>query len=155
YSRMPVYEQGIDDIIGVVYLKDLMRAEREGLLETEVRNVVREAKFTPETKPVADLMREMQYGKFHMAIVVDEYGGAGGLATLEDLMEELGGETFEEFDVEEPTTDQLPNGVFRVNARLPIDGVNELIHGDLPEGDGDPVGGFVYNQLGHVPAEGE
>ena len=155
YSRIPVYEQGIDDIIGVVYLKDLMRAEREGLLETEVRNVVREAKFTPETKPVNDLMREMQQGKFHMAIVVDEYGGTAGLVTLEDLIEELVGEIVDEFDVEEPTMDRLANGDYRVNARMPIDEVNELVEAELPEGDWDTVGGFVYSQLGHVPAEGE
>jgi CBS domain containing-hemolysin-like protein len=155
YSRIPVYEQGVDDVIGVVYLKDLMRAEREGLLETDVRNVVREAKFTPETKPVNDLMREMQQGKFHMAIVVDEYGGTAGLVTLEDLIEELVGEIVDEFDVEEPTMDRLPNGDYRVNARMPIDEVNELIEAELPEGDWDTVGGFVYSQLGHVPAEGE
>jgi CBS domain containing-hemolysin-like protein len=155
YSRIPVYEQGIDDIIGIVYLKDLTRAEREGQLETEVRNVAREAKFTPETKPVDDLMREMQLGKFHMAIVVDEYGGTAGLVTLEDLIEELVGEIVDEFDVEEPATDRLPNGDYRVNARMPIDEVNELINADLPEGDWDTVGGFVYSQLGHVPAEGE
>jgi putative hemolysin len=155
YSRIPVYEQGIDDIIGVVYLKDLMRAEREGRDETEVREVIREAKFTPETKPVHDLMREMQQGKFHMAIVVDEYGGTAGLVTLEDLIEELVGEIVDEFDVEEPLMDRLPNGDYRVNARMSIDEVNELVHADLPEGDWDTVGGFVYSQLGHVPAEGE
>src|SRR3954468_22971898 len=155
FSRIPVYEQGIDDVIGVVYLKDLMRAEREGLLETEIRNVVREAKFTPETKPVNDLMREMQQGKFHMAIVVDEYGGTAGLVTLEDLIEELIGEIVDEYDVEEPTMEPLPNGDFRVNARMPIDEVNELVHADLPEGDWDTVGGFLYSLLGHVPTEGE
>jgi CBS domain containing-hemolysin-like protein len=155
FSRIPVYEQGIDDVVGVVYLKDLMRAEREGKGEVEVRELVREAKFTPETKPVHDLMREMQHGKFHMAIVVDEYGGTAGLVTLEDLIEELVGEIVDEFDVEEPLADRLPNGDFRVNARMAIDEVNELTHACLPEGDWDTVGGFVYSQLGHVPAEGE
>jgi CBS domain containing-hemolysin-like protein len=155
FSRIPVYEQGIDDIIGVVYLKDLMRAEREGQSDIEVRNVVREAKFTPETKPISDLMREMQQDKFHMAVVVDEYGGTSGIVTLEDLIEELVGEITDEFDVEEPLIDQLPNGDLRVNARMPIDEVNELIDGALPEGDWDTVGGFVYSQLGHVPSEGE
>ena len=116
YSRIPVYEQGIDDIIGLIYTKDLMRADREGRSDIEVRNLVREAQFTPETKPVADLMREMQQGKFHMAIVVDEYGGTAGLVTLEDLIEELIGEIVDEYDVEEPTMEPLPNGEIRVNA---------------------------------------
>jgi CBS domain containing-hemolysin-like protein len=155
YSRIPVYEQGIDDIIGVIYTKDLMRADREGRGDMEVRNVVREAKFTPETKPVHDLMREMQQGKFHMAIVVDEYGGTAGLVTLEDLIEELVGEIVDEYDVEEPLMEPLPNGDYRVNARMAIDEVNDLVHVDLPEGDWDTVGGFLFNLLGHVPTEGE
>jgi CBS domain containing-hemolysin-like protein len=155
YSRIPVFEQGIDDIVGVVYLKDLMRAEREGRADVEVRHILREAKFTPETKPVHDLMREMQQGKYHMAIVVDEYGGTAGLVTLEDLIEELVGEIVDEFDVDEPVIDRLPDGDFRVNARMPIDEVNELTQASLPEGDWDTVGGFLFSQLGHVPAEGE
>jgi putative hemolysin len=155
YSRIPVYEQGIDDIIGLIYTKDLMRADRENRTDLEVRNLVREAKFTPETKPVHDLMREMQQGKFHMAIVVDEYGGTAGLVTLEDLIEELVGEIVDEYDVEEPLMEPLPNGDFRVNARMAIDEVNELVHVDLPEGDWDTVGGFLFNLLGHVPTEGE
>ncbi|MCU1451287.1 MAG: hypothetical protein JWP02_3457 [Acidimicrobiales bacterium] len=155
YSRIPVYEQGIDDIIGLIYTKDLMRADREGRSDLEVRNLVRDAHFTPETKPVADLMREMQLGKFHMAVVVDEYGGTAGLVTLEDLIEELIGEIVDEYDVEEPTIEPLPNGDIRVNARMPIDEVNDLVHADLPEGDWDTVGGFLYSLLGHVPTEGE
>ena len=150
YSRIPVYEQGIDDIIGVVYTKDLMRADRENRGDTEVRSIAREAHFTPETKPVSDLMREMQLGKFHMAIVVDEYGGTAGLVTLEDLIEELVGEIVDEYDVEEPLMEPLPNGDFRVNARMPIDEVNDLVHADLPEGDWDTVGGFLFNLLGLV-----
>jgi CBS domain containing-hemolysin-like protein len=109
----------------------------------------------PETKRVAELMREMQAEKFHMAIVVDEYGGTAGLVTLEDLIEELVGEIVDEFDVEEPGFEALANGDFRVNARMPVDEVNELLHAELPEGDWDTIGGLVYNFLGHVPTEGE
>ncbi len=155
YSRMPVYDQGIDDIAGVVFTKDLMRAEREGSAEEEVRNLVREAHFVPETKRVSELLREMQQHKFHMAIVVDEYGGTAGLVTLEDLIEELVGEIVDEFDVEEPLIEPLANGEFRVNARMPIDEVNDLLHAELPSGDWDTVGGLVFNLLGHVPTEGE
>jgi CBS domain containing-hemolysin-like protein len=155
YSRIPVYEQGIDDIIGVVFTKDLMKAEREGKGDIPVRELVREAHFVPETKRVAELMREMQREKFHIAIVVDEYGGTAGLVTLEDLIEELVGEIVDEFDVEEAQVEPLPDGNVRVNARMPIDEVNDLLHADLPEGDWDTIGGLVFNLLGHVPSEGE
>ncbi|MDQ3757665.1 MAG: hemolysin family protein [Actinomycetota bacterium] len=155
YSRIPVYEQGIDDICGVVFTKDLMRAEREGRSDVEVRSLVREAHFVPETKRVSELMREMQREKFHIAIVVDEYGGTAGLVTLEDLIEELVGEIVDEFDIEEPNIEKLPNGDVRVNARMAIDEVNDLLHADMPSGDWDTVGGLVFNLLGHVPAEGE
>ena len=155
YSRIPVYEQGIDDICGIVFTKDLMRAEREGRADIEVRTLVREAHFVPETKRVNELMREMQHDKFHIAIVVDEYGGTAGLVTLEDLIEELVGEIVDEFDVEEANIEKLPNGDVRVNARMPIDEVNELLHSDMPSGDWDTVGGLVFNLLGHVPTDGE
>ena len=155
YSRIPVYEQGIDDVIGVVYMKDLMRAERDGRGDEDVRDLVREAHFVPETKRVSELMREMQKEKFHIAIVIDEYGGTAGLVTLEDLIEELVGEIVDEFDVEEPGFEVLANGDFRVNARMPVDEVNDLLKADLPEGDWDTVGGLVFNFLGHVPVEGE
>ncbi|HEX9969390.1 MAG TPA: hemolysin family protein, partial [Acidimicrobiales bacterium] len=155
YSRMPVYELNIDDITGVVYAKDLMRAIREDRADDEVRTLVREAHFVPETKRVNELMREMQHEKFHIAIVIDEYGGTAGLVTLEDLIEELVGEIVDEFDVEEANIEKLPNGDVRVNARMPIDEVNDLLHTDMPSGDWDTVGGLVFNMLGHVPTDGE
>jgi CBS domain containing-hemolysin-like protein len=155
YSRIPVDEQGIDDIAGLIYTKDLYRAEREGRADTEVRSMVRDAHFVPETKRVSELMREMQKDKFHMAMVVDEYGGTAGLVTLEDLIEELVGEIVDEYDVEEANIEPLPNGDVRVNARMPIDEVNDLLHADLPTGDWDSLGGLVFNLLGHVPTEGE
>ncbi|MGH9152414.1 MAG: hemolysin family protein [Acidimicrobiales bacterium] len=155
FSRIPVYDQGIDDVVGIVFVKDLMRAEREGRTAEEVRNLVREAHFVPETKRVTELLREMQRGKFHIAVVVDEYGGTAGLVTLEDLIEELVGEIVDEFDVEEPVVEDLGNGEVRVNARMPIDEVNELLRAELPTGDWDSVGGLVFNLLGHVPIEGE
>ncbi len=155
YSRIPVYEQGIDDIVGIVYVKDLMRAARDGRSDATVRELVRSAHFVPETKRVAELMREMQQEKYHMAVVVDEYGGTSGLVTLEDLIEELVGEIVDEFDFEEPQVEWLPNGESRVSARMPVDEVNELLHAELPEGDWDSVGGLMLDLLGHVPSEGE
>ncbi len=155
YSRIPVYDQGIDDITGIVYTKDLMRAVQEDEGDKAVRELVRGAQFVPETKRVAELMREMQREKFHIAIVVDEYGGTAGLVTLEDLIEELVGEIVDEFDVEEPSIEALPGGAYRVNARMAVDEVNELLGAEFPEGDWDTIGGFVFNLLGHVPNEGE
>ncbi|HET6795149.1 MAG TPA: hemolysin family protein, partial [Acidimicrobiales bacterium] len=155
YSRIPVFEKNVDDIIGVVLTKDLMRGIRQGGPEQPVRNLVRPAHFVPETKRVAELMREMQKEKFHIAIVVDEYGGTAGLVTLEDLIEELVGEIVDEFDVEEPLIEPLADGTYRVNARMSIGELNDLLHADLPAGDWDTVGGLVFNMLGHVPSEGE
>jgi CBS domain containing-hemolysin-like protein len=155
YSRIPVYESQIDNVAGIAYTKDLMRADLSERGDVEVRALVREAHFVPETKPVSDLMREMQDQKFHMAIVVDEYGGTAGLVTLEDLIEELVGEIVDEFDVEEPLMEPLADGSYRVNARMQLDELNELLHATLPAGDWDTVGGLVYNLLGHVPVEGE
>jgi magnesium and cobalt exporter, CNNM family len=156
YSRIPVFEAGIDDIVGIVFTKDLIRAAREERSADPVRTLARPPHFVPETKRVAELMREMQDEKFHMAIVVDEYGGTAGLVTLEDLIEELVGEIVDEYDVEEPLIEWLPNGDSRVSARMPVDEVNELLHAHLPEGDDwDSVGGLVLNLLGHVPADGE
>jgi CBS domain containing-hemolysin-like protein len=157
FSRIPVFGQGIDDIVGIVYAKDLMRAEREGRSEDPVSQIMRDAHFTPESKRVSELMREMQAGKFHMAIVVDEFGGTAGLVTLEDLIEELVGEITDEYDVEEVPPERLEDGTVVVNARMPVDEVNELLDASaLPEGDEwDTVGGLLYSLLGHVPVEGE
>ncbi|HET7489467.1 MAG TPA: hemolysin family protein [Acidimicrobiales bacterium] len=155
YSRLPAYDQGIDDVVGIVFLKDLVRVYQEGGGDHEVRELGREAHFVPETKRVTELLKEMQREKFHLAIVVDEYGGTAGLVTLEDLIEELVGEIVDEFDVDEPAVERLPNDELRVNARMPIDEVNELTGATFPTGDWDSVGGLVFNLLGHVPTEGE
>ena len=154
-SRMPCLEQQIDDVVGIAYTKDLIQEVRAGRGDEPVGSHLREAHFVPETKRVADLMREMQSDKFHLAVVVDEYGGTAGLVTLEDLIEELVGEIVDEFDREEPMVEPLPDGDLRVNARMPVDEVNELLHASLPEGDWDSVGGLLLDRLGHVAAEGE
>jgi CBS domain containing-hemolysin-like protein len=155
YSRLPVCGEGIDDIVGLVYAKDLMRAQRDGKDHLEVRELLRSARFVPETKRVPALLADMQREKFHMAIVVDEYGGTAGLVTLEDLIEELVGEIVDEFDVEDPNVEPLPGGDVRINARMPVDEVNDLLHARLPEGDWDSIGGLLLSELGHVPSEGE
>ncbi len=155
YSRIPVLGEGIDDIVGLAYAKDLMRAERDGRGDEAVRGHVRSARFVPEQQRVSALLPEMQNEQFHMAVVVDEYGGVAGLVTLEDLIEELVGEIVDEFDVEDPMAEPLPGGAYRVNARMPLDEVNDLLGADLPEGDWDTIGGLLFASLGHVPTNGE
>ena len=155
FSRLPAVEQHVDDVVGIAYTKDMIRTVRMGKGGDAVRSHLRVAHFVPETKRVSDMMREMQSEKFHLAVVVNEYGGTAGLVTLEDLIEELVGEIVDEFDVEEAPVERLGSGELRVSARLPVDEVNELVDAQLPTGAWDTVGGLVFDLLGHVPDAGE
>ncbi len=155
YSRIPIHRGDTDDIVGILYARDLMRAERNDRSDTPVGEIVRPATFVPETKRVAELLPEMQQEKFHMAIVVDEYGSTAGLATLEDLIEELVGEIVDEFDVEDPLVEPLPGGILRVDGRLSIDDANDVLDGELPRGDWNSIGGLIFTSLGRVPSGGE
>jgi putative hemolysin len=155
FSRFPVCGEGIDDIVGVSYVKDLMRAQRDGRGDEAVAVVMRPPYFVPETKRVTALLRDIQRSRTHLAVVVDEYGGVAGLVTLEDILEELVGEIRDEYDVEESWAEELPGGLLRVDARMNLDDVGELLGAELPEGDWDSVGGLLIGLLGHVPAEGE
>ena len=154
-SRIPVYGENADDIEGIVYVKDAMRTEREGGGGRAVAELSHPALFVPETKRVAELLAEMQAQRTHMAIVVDEYGGTAGLVTLEDLLEELVGEIRDEFDVELPAVETLPNGDVLVNASLNVDDVNGELDLELPEGNYDSLGGLVFELLGRVPVAGD
>ena len=154
-SRLPVYEGSLDEVVGLVFLKDLVARSRVGEGSRPVRASLRPARFVPESKPVADLLREMQSEKFHMAVVVDEYGGTAGLVTMEDLLEEIVGEITDEYDIDEPVVERLVDGAWRVPGRTPIDEVNELLGATLSDEEWDTVGGLVFNSLGHVPVEGE
>jgi CBS domain containing-hemolysin-like protein len=155
FSRMPAVDPQADDVVGIAYTKDMIRTVRAGQGGEQVRLHLRPAHFVPETKRVADMMREMQAETFHLAVVVNEYGGTAGLVTLEDLIEELVGEIVDEFDVEEVPVEELASGELRVSARLPVDEVNDLIDARLPTGAWDTVGGLVFDLIGHVPDEGE
>ena len=155
YSRIPCFEGTTDNIVGLVYLKDLVQQARAGAGGQSVRIVVRDAVFVPESKRVAELLREMQTEKFHMAIVVDEYGGTAGLITMEDLLEEIVGEISDEYDTEEPGVEQLPGGGIRAPGRTSIDEVSEALGIELPDAEWDTVGGLVFNLLGHVPETNE
>jgi CBS domain containing-hemolysin-like protein len=155
YSRIPVFNETLDDVIGIAFTKDLIRAARSGKEHCPVRDVCRPANYVPETKRVAPLMREMQAGQFHLAVVIDEYGGTAGVVTLEDLIEELVGEIVDEFDVDDPLIVPLGGGQFRVSSKMDVDEVNDLLGADLPAGDWDSIGGLVLALTGHVPSEGE
>ena len=155
YSRVPVLGEGIDDIIGLVFAKDLMRAERDGREDEPVANLVRSARAVPETKPVSELLREMQADQFHMAIVIDEYGGTAGLVTLEDLIEELVGEIVDEFDTEDARVEPVAGGGMRVSGSLTIDDANDLLGVELPEGEFDTVSGLVLAELGRLAVPGD
>lgn len=156
YSRIPVYAEEIDNVVGILYAKDLLRHLKEGKLECQVRELVRPAIFIPETKVLSDLLKDFQKRKVHIAIVIDEYGTVVGLVTIEDLLEEIVGEIFDEFDREVSLIDRIAEGRYRVDARMNLEELNEVLDLDLPEEeDVDSVGGLVLKVLGHVPTEGE
>ncbi len=155
YSRLPVYADNVDDIIGLSYTKDLIGAEHGGHGAEEVRRHMRPANFVPETKRLSELLREMQDQKFHQSIVVDEYGGTAGLVTMEDLIEELVGEIVDEFDVEAPLAEPQPDGSVIVTGLMALDDADELLGAHLPDGPWDTVGGLVLDLAGRVPRAGE
>ncbi len=155
FSRVPVVGDGIDDIVGLLYLKDLVRAYRRGQADEAVSRLARRVHFVPETKKVDDMLREMQAGKFHMALAIDEYGGTAGLVTLEDLLEELVGDINDEFDLDDPEVVSLGGGAMRVHGRMSIDELSDVLETEFPDDDWDTVGGLIFNKLGHVPTVGE
>jgi CBS domain containing-hemolysin-like protein len=155
YSRVPVYREDLDDVVGIVFAKDVLKALHQGRRDMPLAEIVREAHFVPESKKVADLLREMQQEKFHIALVTDEYGSLSGLVTLEDLLEELVGEITDEYDREEPEMEEIAEGVFRVDGKVAIDEVNELLDVQLPDEEWDTIGGLVLGLLGSIPEEGQ
>ncbi len=155
YSRVPVFHEDLDDIVGICYAKDVLKAIHQGKHDSPLAEVMREAHFVPETKKVAGLLREMQKEKFHIAIVTDEYGSVSGLVTLEDLLEELVGEITDEYDQEEPEIAEVESGVYRVSGKASIDDVNEVIGIELPDEGWDTVAGFVLDLFGKIPSDGE
>jgi CBS domain containing-hemolysin-like protein len=155
FSRIPVYREDIDDILGIVYAKDVLKALHQGKQDAPLEELARPARFVPESKKVAELLREMQQQKFHIAIVSDEHGSVAGLVTLEDLLEELVGEITDEYDREEPMAEPVGDSSFRVDGKMPIDEVNELLDVELPHDEWDTVAGLVMGLFGAIPSEGE
>lgn len=155
HSRIPVYQGSIDNIIGLLYAKDLLVYLRDGKHNVPLTSILRPAYFVPETKKVDDLLRELQARRVHMAIVVDEYGGTAGLVTVEDLLEEIVGEIQDEYDTEEPTVERVNDNEFIFDAGVNLDDVNDLLRVELPDTGGDTLGGFIYTHLGRVAAVGD
>lgn len=155
FSRIPVYHESIDHIIGLVHVKDLLRYELHEHSDMAITNAMRPATFVPETKRVSELLREFRESKQTLAIVLDEYGGTSGLVTVEDLLEEIVGEIYDEYDVEQITVEWVNPQVLVVDGKLSVYEAGELLHHELPEGEYDTVGGLLYSRFGDVPAQGE
>ncbi len=155
YSRIPLYEDTIDNVIGVVYAKDLLRYLADGGRPPDLKDVARPAYFIPESKKVDEVLAELRQKKVHIAIVVDEYGGTAGLLTIEDLLEEIVGEIEDEYDQEEVVVQRLSDNEAIVDGRVGLDDLNELLGLDLKGEDFDTVGGFVYHHLGKMPNLGD
>ncbi len=150
FSRIPVIGENVDDVLGILYLKDVVRAEPD----TSVETLMRPATFVPESKPVDDLLSEMQAARTHIAIVVDEYGGTAGLVTIEDVLEEIVGEITDEYDIERPPIEHLGDGSVRISARLSVEDLAELFDVELPDDEVETVAGLLAQALGRVPIPG-
>ena len=156
HSRIPIYDENVDNIIGVIHAKDLLSVLRQDKVLFNIKNVMREAYFIPESKDVDELLAEFKRGNIQMAIVRDEYGGTAGLVTVEDLLEEIVGEIRDEYDIEEPLIQVIDEDHAVVSARMSVDDLNEQMQIEIPESEEyETVGGFVFDLFGHQPNEGE
>jgi putative hemolysin len=156
YSRIPVYEGTIENILGILNAKDLLAHLKDnGGSRHGLRDLLRPAHFVPETNKVGEVLRELQRERIQIAIVVDEYGGVAGLVTVEDALEEIVGEIEDEYDTAEPFCEMVSDREAVFNARIDLDDVNSLLHIDLPTEDSDTLGGFIYSSLGGVPKVGD
>jgi magnesium and cobalt exporter, CNNM family len=157
FSRIPVVGENLDDVVGIAYLKDIVTRSyehREGESVEKVSSIMRPATFVPESKPIDELLREMQARQIHLAIVIDEYGGTAGLVTIEDILEEIVGEIADEYDKEQPPVEWLGEDRARVIARLPVEELAELFGVAIEAEDVETVGGLLAQQLGRVPIAG-
>jgi CBS domain containing-hemolysin-like protein len=156
YSRAPVYRESVDNVIGLIYVKDLLSAWKEGRQDGTVGQLAREPYFVPEAKKVDELLEEMQARHVHIAIVVDEYGGTAGLVTIEDIVEEIIGEIRDEYDFsEEARVQKLGSGEFIFSGGIDLDDVNQLTGSEIPKDTSETLGGFIYAKLGRVPIAGD
>jgi CBS domain containing-hemolysin-like protein len=154
-SRIPLYEESIDEIVGVVHAKDILRHMANGNREITSRELARPPYFVPDGKHIDDLLTDLRENKVHLAIVVDEYGGTAGLVTIEDVIEEIVGEIQDEYDREEAAVHRVSENEAIVNARIDLDDVNALFNVHIPNEDSDTLAGFIYHQLGRMPSSGD
>ncbi len=157
HSRIPVYQDSIDNIVGLLYAKDLLRCFHENRPDTALAQILRPAYFVPESKKLDDLLKEMQGRQIHLAVIVDEYGGTAGIVTIEDMIEEIVGDIRDEYDSEEPLIQTLNANTHLFDARISLDEVSDVIEADLTEiyDNVDTLGGLIYSELGRVPEQGE
>ena len=153
YSRIPVYEENIDEIAGIIYVKDILKnMNKPG---ASIKNMVKQAYFVSQTKPINELFRELQKNKNHMAIVVDEYGGTAGIITMEDILEELVGNIYDEYDQIEEEYKKIDDNTYILEGNMPIYDVNKLLDSKIPEGDYDTLSGYLQEELGRIPKDEE
>jgi putative hemolysin len=156
HSRVPVFEESVDNMLGLLYAKDLLRVWQEGSQLESLRDLLRPAYYVPEAKKADELLAEMQSQRIHMAVVVDEYGGVAGLVTLEDIVEEILGEIRDEYDQAEESPYMVDkNGDYVFQGRVDLDDFNETVGSQLPKDEADTIGGFIYSRLGRVPDVGD
>lgn len=155
HSRIPVYRETIDQIIGILYAKDLLPYLRANRRDIPLLGLLRQPHFVPETMKVDVLLRDLQARRVHLAVVVDEYGGTAGLATIEDLLEQIVGDIQDEYDVEEPEVQRVDEGEILIDARMLLDDLNDLTGLELSSEESDRVGGLVFELLGRVPMVGD
>ena len=155
YSRIPIFQETIDNIVGLLYAKDLLRCFRDGRKDVPIGSMLRDVYFVPESMKVDDLLHELQRRRVHMALVVDEYGGTAGIVTIEDLLEEIVGEIQDEYDTEEPLVKEVAEGEYVFHARCNLDDASDVLGVTLPSEGGDTLGGFLNTQMGRVPEVGD
>jgi putative hemolysin len=156
YTRYPVYRETLDDIVGVLHIRDLIEAMHDrGIGLVDVESLVRPAYMVPETKDLGALLTEFRRTNQHLAVVIDEYGSMEGIVTLEDLLEEIVGEIEDEFDLPDETVERIDNDTIRIDGTFPIDDFNERFHCDLPQEDYHTIAGFVFGELGRAAMAGD
>ncbi|SKC79565.1 hemolysin family protein [Maledivibacter halophilus] len=154
YSRIPVIGESIDNVIGIIYAKDLLSCYlKSNKEELNIKRLMRPAYYVPESKKAADLLKEMQLEKVHISIVLDEYGGTLGLVTIEDILEEIVGDILDEYDDEKSLIDYKDENIIIVNSKISIEEVNDILEENLPEDEFESLGGFVFNLIGKIPKE--
>lgn len=153
YSRIPVYDETIDDIKGILYVKDILKNINKK--NFKIKTIMHDAYFVPQTKMIDDLFRELQKNKMQMAIILDEYAGTAGLITMEDILEELVGEIYDEYDNEEADYEKIDENTYILSGSMPVYDVNKLLDAKIPEGDYDTLSGFLQDKLDRIPEEEE